>query len=166
MIQVYTGDGKGKTTAAVGLAIRASAHFKVLFVQFIKNGNSAEVQVLKKLSNIDFKAFGSGEWIVGDRDKSKETKNSHRALKYIGDNLADYGVIVMDEAITAVNLGVINEDDIINLLNKIPEDKEVILTGRGATGGLIEMADLVTEMKKIKHYYEDKGIEARKGIEL
>ncbi|MDO8507963.1 MAG: cob(I)yrinic acid a,c-diamide adenosyltransferase [bacterium] len=165
MIQIYTGEGKGKTTASVGLAARASKHCKVLFIQLIKSGDSSEVSVLQNTPNIEYKAFGSGEWILEDTDKSKEAKNCQNALKYVRGNLKNYDVVVIDEAITAVDLGLLDESDILSILAEIPDDKEVVLTGRGATEKLIERADLVSEMKKIKHYY-DKGVEARKGIEL
>ena len=165
MIQIYTGEGKGKTTASVGLAVRASKHCKVLFVQFIKKGNSSEMSVFQSTPNIGCRAFGSGEWVLKDTDIDKEAKNCQKALDYVRSNLKNHDVIIMDEVITAVDLGVVDEGEILKLLNKIPDNKEVILTGRGATEKLIEMADLVTEMKKIKHYY-DKGIKARKGIEL
>lgn len=165
MIHIYTGDGKGKTTASVGLAVRAAKHMKVLFIQFIKNGSSSEVSTLQNIKNIDFKAFGGGEWILKDTDRHKELKNSQEALKYVIDNLKNYDVIVMDEAITAVWLGVIEEGEVIKFLDKVPKDKEVILTGRGLTEKLADRADLVTEMKKIKHYY-DKGTKARDGIEI
>lgn len=165
MIQIYTGDGKGKTTASVGLAVRASKHYKVLFVQFIKKGDSSEVFVLQGIPNVDFKAFGSGDWILEVTDRSKEAQNCQKALRYIKNNIQNYDVIVMDEAVTAVWLGVVSEDEILKVLNEIPGNKEVILTGRGITKKLAEKADIVTEMKKIKHYY-DKGVKARKGIEL
>lgn len=165
MIQIYTGEGKGKTSASVGLAIRASKYYKVLFVQFIKKGDSSEVLGLKSIPNIDFKAFGSGEWVLEDTDRGKEAKNIRKALMYVKNNLKNYDVIVMDEAITVVDLDIVSENDILEILNEIPDSKEVILTGRGATRKLIEKADLVTEMSKIKHYY-DKGVKARKGIEL
>ncbi len=165
MIQIYTGEGKGKTTASIGLAVRASKHFKVLFTQFIKNGESSEIGVLKSLPSIDAKSFGNGDWILPDSDKSIEKKNAHSAVKYVRGNFAGYDVIILDEAVTAVDLGLISEDEILELLSEISENKEIIMTGRGATKKMIERADLVTEMKKIKHYYE-KGVKARKGIEL
>ncbi len=165
MIQIYTGDGKGKTTAAVGLAVRASAHCKVLFAQFIKNGDSSEVEILKTIPNIDYRAFGQGNWILKDEEKTKERKNVSRGFEYLRANCKKYKVIIMDEAVTAVSLGIINDNKLINLAKEIGKDREVIMTGRGATESMIEKADLVTEMKKVKHYY-DKGANARKGIEL
>ncbi len=165
MIQIYTGDGKGKTTCAVGLAVRASAHYRVLFTQFIKKGDSSEVDVLEKMSNIDFMSFGQGNWIIKNGDKKKEKKNINKGYDYLRENYDNYDVVIMDEAVTAVGLGIIKDTEIMALAREIGKDKEIILTGRGATKSMIEKADLVTEMKKIKHYY-DKGVSARKGIEL
>lgn len=165
MIHIYTGEGKGKTTAAVGLSIRASKHFKVLFVQLIKDGSSSEIEALKENKNIETKSFGSGSWILSDNDRVAEKKGAGEAIEYIAKNCGKYDVIVMDEAITAVDLGVISEQSILKLLDLIPKGKEVVMTGRGATKKMIERADLVTEMRKIKHYYE-KGVKARRGIEL
>lgn len=165
MIQIYTGEGKGKTTASVGLAVRASKHYKVLFIQFIKSGDSSEVSVLQNTPNIEYKAFGDGQWVFEDSDKAKERKNCQTAFKYVRSNLKNYDVVVMDEAITAVDLGLISEEEVIRFVEEVPQEKEIILTGRGATEKIAEKADLVTEMRKIKHYY-DKGVQARKGIEL
>lgn len=164
MIQIYTGDGKGKTTASIGLAVRASAHYKVLFVQFIKKGDSSEIEVLNKLENIDARGLGGGKWVFSDKNKGKERGKAKEGIEYILKNHEKYQVVVMDEAITAVDLGIIKESELIDLLGKIDKDQEIILTGRGATKTLIEKADLVTEIKKIKHYY-DNGVKARKGIE-
>lgn len=165
MIQIYTGEGKGKTTASVGLSIRASKHFKVLFIQFIKDGSSSEIGGLEGNKNIETKSFGSGSWILSENDRNKEKQRAKEAIKYIAKNYDKYDVIVMDEVVTAVDLGVISEQDVLKMLDLIPKDKEVVMTGRGATKRLIEKADLVTEMKNIKHYYSN-GIKARKGIEL
>lgn len=165
MIQIYTGEGKGKTTASVGFAVRASKHFKVLFVQLIKDGSSSEISTLKNNKKIEVKSFGSGSWILSDDDRDAEKEKASEGLKYITENADKYDVIIADEAITAVDLGVIREEDILKMLDEVSIDKEIVMTGRGATKKLIEKADLVTEMKKIKHYY-DKGVKARKGIEL
>lgn len=163
MIHIYTGDGKGKTTAGVGLAIRAAgAGYKVLFVQFLKDGTSSEVSILKDAKNIYYKAFGSGQFINGVNPIQKS--KSEEGLSYIRTNAKDYDVIVMDEIITVINENLINEGDLLATIKEIQEGKELILTGRGATEGLIKIADLVTEVKKVKHYF-DNGIKSRKGIE-
>lgn len=163
MIHIYTGDGKGKTTAGVGLAIRsAAAGYKVLFVQFLKDGSSSEVKILKDAKNIYYKAFGNGDFVTGKHDV-QESK-VREGLSYIRTNADNYDVIVIDEAITAVNTGLINESDLLSTVQQVQSGHEIILTGRGATDNLLKAADLVTEMKKIKHYH-DQGQESRKGIE-
>ena len=164
MIQIYTGDGKGKTTAAVGLAARASKHYKVLFLQVIKDGSSSEIGILKKLENITVKNFGNGTWIFKESDREKEKAKVLKAIDFAEKSYSDFQVIIIDEIVTAVNLKIIPENAVLDLLNKVPENVEVVLTGRGATKDLIERADMVTEMKDIKHYYK-KGVKARKGIE-
>lgn len=163
MIHIYTGDGKGKTTAGVGLAIRAAASgYKVLYVQFLKDGASSEVNILKDANNIFFASFGTGAFVI-KHDAIQEQKVLE-GLSYVRTNAKDYDVIVMDEAITAISVGVISEEELLQTLGKIQVDKEVILTGFGASENMIKIADLVTEMKKIKHYF-DLGHKSRRGIE-
>lgn len=162
MIQVYTGDGKGKTTAAIGLAIRAAAHQKVLLVQLLKDGTSSEVGKLKELSNVTYQAFGTGKF-VSEFDAEQEAK-AREGLAYVMANAPSYPLIIIDEAVTAVSLGLILEKELLSLVQAVAEGREIILTGRGATENLIKEADLVTEMKALKHYF-DSGVEARQGIE-
>ncbi len=164
MIQIYTGDGKGKTTAAVGLAARASKYYEVLFLQVIKDGSSSEIESLKKIGKITARNFGNGTWIFKESDREKEKAKVLEAIDFAEKSYSDFQVIIIDELVTAVNLKIIPENAVLDLLNKVPENVEVVLTGRGATKDLIERADLVTEMKEIKHYYK-KGVKARKGIE-
>lgn len=164
MIQIYTGDGKGKTTAAIGLAVRAQASLQVLFVQFLKDGQSSEIEGLKKLPNIDIEIFGNGTWVDGSRNEGQEDLVI-RGFELLSQKSKDYDVVIADELITASNFGIIPEKDILLFIKGTSEKKEYILTGRGATKKMIAAADLVTEMRKIKHYYEN-GLAARKGIEL
>lgn len=165
MIHIYTGSGKGKTTASLGLVLRASASKKALFTQFIKDGKSSEVEVLRKLANVDYKAFGEGRRIFPDKPNLTEKENIKKGLDYIKVNAKKFQMIVMDEIITAVNLKLITEKDLLDCLDHLPKEAEIILTGHSATKKLITRADLVTEMKMVKHYY-DKGIKAREGIEF
>lgn len=165
MIQIYTGNGKGKTTASIGLAVRASSIFKVLFVQLIKDGKSSEIEVLKKLPNITVVAFGSGERIFPEKENREEKDLIRTGIEYIKENQKDFEVLIVDEAVTAVFLGLFPENELINLVKEIGEKKEIILTGHNASKKLIEAADLVTQTKKVKHYY-DNGQAARKGIEF
>lgn len=163
MIHIYTGDGKGKTTAGVGLAIRAAASgYKVLFAQFLKDGSSSEVEILKDAQGIYYKAFGNGEFVT-QKHLVQESK-SREGLSYVRTNAKNYDLLVLDESITAVDAGIISEKELLDTLKEIKTGKEVILTGRGATETLISEADLVTEMRNVKHYFE-KGVEQRKGIE-
>lgn len=164
MIQIYTGDGKGKTTAAVGLAVRAQASLRVLFVQFLKDGQSSEIEGLAKLPNVDIEIFGNGSWIEGSVNKEQEELVT-RGFDLLAQKSKNYDVVIADEVITASSFGLITEDDVLRFIKGAPDDKEFILTGRGATRRMIAGADLVTEMKKIKHYF-DNGLTARKGIEL
>lgn len=165
MIQVYTGEGKGKTTAAIGLAVRASCEFKVLFLQVLKDGTSSEMQGLAKIKKIKTKSFGLGKRIYPDKKNKKEKENTEKAIGYIKKNHEKYDVIILDEGITAVNLKIITEEKVLDFMRNFPKEKELILTGRGATKKIIDASDLVTEMKPLKHYY-DVGQKARKGIEL
>jgi cob(I)alamin adenosyltransferase len=164
VIHIYTGNGKGKTTAAVGLAVRAQATMKVLFVQFLKDGTSSEIEGLKKLPNVDIEIFGNGSWIKGSVN-NEQIELVCRGFDLLAQKSNDYDLVIADELITSYKLKIIKESDILKLIRSIPDKKEMALTGRGATKRMIKAADLVTEMRKIKHYHE-KGILARKGIEL
>jgi len=179
MLHVYTGDGKGKTTAAMGLALRASgAGMKILIVQFDKcpddYNHYMERKILMRMDNIVFIATGINRMLnngtfrfgiePGDSDEAK--RGLMEAKKSIENG--NYGMVILDEAITALSYGLISESDlrsIIDLWKQCGKKSELILTGRGATEWLINEADLVTEMKKIKHYF-DKGVKARIGIEF
>ncbi len=168
-IQLYTGNGKGKTTAALGLALRAAgAGLKVLILQFMKGQKYRELEALKKFSGtITVEQLGSGSFCrVGD-----DTYKEHQALARKGYGRAiealksrEYGVVILDEIVTALHFGLISEDELFTLLDKKPLGVEIVLTGRGATEKLIERCDLATEMREIRHYYND-GVPARKGIE-
>lgn len=164
MVHIYTGEGKGKTTAAIGLAVRASAHHKVLYVQFLKDGSSSEMDGLKMIPNIDIEVFGNGTWITGSINKEQEDL-VQRGFDLLAQKSNEYDVVIADELITAASYKIISGDDIVKFIKAAPDEKEIILTGHDATKKMIDVADLVTEMKCIKHYYNN-GIEARKGIEL
>ncbi len=166
-IQVYTGDGKGKTTAAVGLTIRAiGAGFKVAFIQFFKPGTSSEVKILKSFApQIYYKNFGRRSFIIGEikpEFKDLILKGWSEVKNLV--NSKDYNIIVLDEIIYALNWGIIDLKEFLEVLKNKPKEVEIVITGRNAPQELIEMANLVTEMKKIKHYI-DEGVFARKGIE-
>lgn len=164
-IQVYTGDGKGKTSAAVGLTIRAvGAGLKVAFFQFLKGGFSSEVKVLKALSSVWYQNYGFSEIPVKVTSELKEIlKKGWEDFKRLLFS-REYNIIVLDELTYVLNWKVIDTEEWIRVLKQKPKEVELIITGRDAPKELIEIADLVTEMKNIKHYYE-KGVQARKGIE-
>ncbi len=167
-IHIYTGEGKGKTTAALGLCVRAlGAGFRVLFVQFIKDGSSSEFEILKKLPGFSFKPAGLGRFIKkggpaqDDLDAAKE--GFETARKALASD--DFDLIVLDEILCAVAAGLVSEEALLDALQARSPKAEVALTGRGATPKLIEAAGLATEMKCLKHYFKA-GRKALKGIEL
>jgi cob(I)alamin adenosyltransferase len=169
MIQIYTGNGKGKTTAAIGQAVRAAGNgMKTFFAMFMKNYSYSELKSLEKLSEfIVIKQFANDEFVLEKKlpsDKLKiEVKN---ALAECEEKMksGEFDIIVLDEAIVSIYFQILDLEDLIDLLKKKPENIEIILTGRYCPQELIELADLVTEMKEVKHYYQ-KGILARKGFE-
>ena len=166
-IQIYTGNGKGKTTAAIGLAIRAAGHNKHCFIgQFMKGREYGEIKTLRKIPQIEIEQFGISKCITKEEVTEEYKKKSKKALqKCVSKMLSGkYEIIVLDEINVAVWFGLITEKDVLDLIEKKPENVELILTGRYAPESIIEKADLVTEMKNIKHYY-DKGVNARDGIE-
>ena len=165
-IQVYTGNGKGKTTAAIGLAVRAlGAGYKVLFAQFVKGQYYSEHKTLRKLENLTIKQFGREGFIhskPAQEDIDEAKKGYDFILKAFTENT--YDVVILDEANIAVFFNLFSEEELLDLMDKKPENTELIITGRYATDRVMEKADLVSEMKEIKHYYQ-KDILARTGIE-
>ena len=167
LVQIYTGNGKGKTTAALGLALRASGRgLNVLFLQFMKpDAGYGEQMACSKIDNITMVPMGLDHF-VSNHPKQEDIDAAHEALakaeQLIG--TGDYDVAVLDEGMNAVRLGLITSQELIESLKRRPKHVEIILTGRGMTPDLEEYADLITEMKLIKHPM-DKGIDARKGIE-
>ena len=165
--QVYTGNGKGKTTAAIGLAIRAAgAGLKVYIAQFIKMGDYSEIKALKRLSDsITVEQFGLGRFTKG-KPTPEDIEAAQEGLKKVRSimNSDEYNIIIMEEANVAVMLGLFAVQDLLKIIINKPDDKELVITGRGASPRIIESADLVTEMKDIKHYYQI-GVRARLGIE-
>lgn len=168
-IQVYTGDGKGKTTAALGLALRAAGYkHKVYIGQFLKGQKYGELLSAKKLSPyITIEQFGRKGFIHVTKDPDEEDiKRAKRGLKKCLEAMLSrkYRIIILDEINVAVDLNLITEEEVHEFLDKRPEDVEIILTGRYAPPSFLKRADLVTEMKEKKHYYK-KGVKAREGIE-
>ena len=166
-IQVYTGNGKGKTTAALGLAIRAAgAGLKVFIAQFIKMGEYSEIKALKRFDDlITVEQYGTGRFIKG-KPSAPAIEAAHKGLERIKAVFASdkHNVVIMEEANVASKLELISVEDILQIMVEKPKDVELVITGRGADSRIIDKADLVTEMKEIKHYFQ-KGVKARIGIE-
>ena len=166
-VQVYTGNGKGKTTAALGLSLRAAgAGLNVYIAQFIKMGDYSELKALEKFSGqITIEQFGLGHFIKGDPSPA-DIEAAQKGLKKVKTALAEgiHQVVIMEEANVAASLGLIPLDDLIDIIRTKPDNVELVITGRSAHKKIIDLADLVTEMKEIKHYYQN-GVPARKGIE-
>jgi len=167
MIHIYTGNGKGKTTAALGLGLRATgANKKVLLIQFLKDGQSSEIKGIKKLSNFDTKDFGRKGFLNKNKLTKKDFDLAEQGFNFAKKAIQSkkYNLIILDEINVVIDLGLLKIEEVIDLIKKAPLKTEFILTGRNASKKLIQLADLVTEMKEIKHYYI-KRVKARKGIE-
>jgi cob(I)alamin adenosyltransferase len=168
MVQVYTGNGKGKTSAAFGLALRAIGRgLKVYIIQFIKGGfDYGELYIADKLPNLKLKAFGRGKFVTEKPPAKEDVKLAEEALKLAEETVkgGEYDIVILDEINVALNLKLIKTEKVIELIKKKPKHVELILTGRYAPDEIIEAADLVTEMREVKHPY-NKGFQARKGIE-
>ena len=166
MIQVYTGNGKGKTTAALGMALRASgAGLRVFIAQFIKGKNYSELAALKKIKNIKVEQFGRGCFIkktAHAKDIAAAKKGLLKVRKIISKET--YDMVILDEINIALKLNLLELKEVISLIKKAPKKPELVLTGRYAHPKIIKLADLVSQIKEIKHYYK-KGVKVRKGIE-
>ena len=167
-VQVYTGDGKGKTTAAVGLAMRAAAAgLRVYFCQFMKYGPTGELDAFRLFGDrIVAEQFGTGGELSAP-DPEDDAQAARRGLAAAREAVLGgaFDVVVLDEANVADSLGYFEPDALVDLALERPETVELVVTGRGASGTLMAVADLVTEMREVKHYYEE-GVIARRGIEF
>jgi cob(I)alamin adenosyltransferase len=166
-VQVYTGNGKGKTTAALGLALRAAgAGLRVFFAQFLKRGEYSEIISLRRFGDtVTVRQYGRPEFVTGvpgEADIAAARRGYAEAREALVSG--EYDVVILDEANVAVRLGLIPVGDMLELLDARPPEVELALTGRDADPRIIERADLVTEMREVKHYYQQ-GIQSRKGIE-
>jgi cob(I)alamin adenosyltransferase len=167
-IQVYTGEGKGKTTAALGLALRAAgAGLRVFIAQFIKKKICSEHKAFERFGDlVTISQFGTG-FIRGQRRSESEVSSAQRGLTEVTRLIAsgEYDIVILDEINVAMQTGLISIGSVLKLLDEKPSQVEIVLTGRHADKRIIRRADLVTEMKEIKHYMK-KGVNARKGIEM
>ena len=167
LIQVYTGDGKGKTTAALGLALRAAGrNMKVLIVQFMKKWDYGELHSVKLIPNITLETFGTKEFIYKGKAKKIDYEEAEKAFSFgvEGTQSGNYDIVIFDELNMALYYELLDLNEVIEKLKGKSDNVEVVITGRKAPEEIIEIADLVTEMKEVKHPYQ-KGIEARRGIE-
>lgn len=170
LIHIYCGDGKGKTSAAVGLALRAAgAGMKVLFVQFLKDGSSPEMEMLRQSQLIETDCCSSIHKFVfqmsGEERRQAEAEYSRLLENSLRRCNEGYGLLVLDEVIPACNMGIVPEATLAAFLRSKPSGLEVVLTGREPSPVLLDLADYATEMKKYKHPY-DQGVPARRGIEF
>jgi cob(I)alamin adenosyltransferase len=168
LVQVYTGNGKGKSSASFGLALRAVGRgLKVYIVQFIKGGfDYGELYVVDKLPGLTLRAFGTGRFISEKRPEKVDVDLAKQAFETARDAVMkeEADIVVMDEINVALNLKLISVGEVLELISKKPDHVELVLTGRNAPREIIQAADLVTEMIEIKHPYSS-GLKARKGIE-
>lgn len=169
MIRVYTGDGQGKTTAALGLGLRAHGMgLKVYIVQFLKGGRGCcgECEAVKRIPDFDIIRFGRAGFVEKGKttreDKNLAQQGLEQAKKIVASG--KYDVVILDEINVALDFKLIGLEDVLNLIKATPKKIELVLTGRTAHPEVVKVAHLVTEMKEIKHYYK-KGVKARRGIE-
>ncbi len=165
-IHLYTGNGKGKTTAALGLALRAAGAGKKVFIaQFVKGMHYSELTALKRIPEIEIKQYGL-DCFIENKPTPKDIEAAQKGLSEVKTIVKNKPIdmLVLDEVCIALHYQLFDVKEIIDLLKNKPANMEVVLTGRYAPRELYEFADLITEMNEIKHYYQ-RGIEARKGIE-
>jgi len=170
MIHVYTGTGKGKTTAALGCALRAVGHnMRVCVIQFMKgNIDYGELESARRLDpNLVIHQMGRETFVSKDNPDPVDREWAEKGFKLAAETVmsGNYDVVVLDEICCALDFSLISLGEVLDLIRQKPASLELILTGRGAPGEIIEAADLVTEMKEVKHYYRQ-GITSRIGIEL
>jgi len=168
LVQVYTGNGKGKSSAAFGLALRAIGRgLKVYIIQFIKGGfDYGELYIVDKLPNLTLKAFGRGKFVTEKPPGKADVEPAEEAFALAEGVVksGEYDIVILDEINVALNLKLIQIEKVLELIKNKPKHVELVLTGRYAPNEIIEAADLVTEMKEVKHPF-NKGFQARKGIE-
>jgi cob(I)alamin adenosyltransferase len=168
MVQVYTGNGKGKTTAALGLALRALGHgMKVYMIQFMKGDPGyGELRTARGLSGFTIRQCGRSDFVNRDHPDEEDVALARQGLAHAREIVASgrYDLVILDEINVAMDFHLIPTESVLDLIRSKPRGVELVLTGRGAPKRVIEAADLVTEMREIKHYYQ-RGKTARDGIE-
>lgn len=172
LVHIYTGNGKGKTTAAIGLGIRACGNgLKVLMVQFLKGSQTGELAILKKLEP-NFKVCRNNEikgffWNMSQEQKDKLNEFTDQTFNFVLETTSaeEWDMLILDEVMGSISNGLISVQDIVNFIKNKPNKLEVVLTGRNAPQELIEIANYVSEINPIKHPFST-GIKGRKGIEF
>ena len=167
IVQVYTGNGKGKTTAALGLAFRAAGRdMKILIVQFMKKWDYGELHSVKLIPNITLKTFGTKDFVYKGKAKKIDYEEAEKAFicGMEGVQSGEYQMVIFDELNMAIYYDLLDIKRVIKKIKEKPKNVEIVITGRKAPAEIIDIADLVTEMKEIKHPFQ-KGIQARIGIE-
>ena len=167
--QVYTGNGKGKSTAAIGQAVRAAGYgLKTYIAQFMKEYPYSELKSLEQLKEwITIEQFAGDDFVIRKELPNKiEMDQARRGLEAAKAKMlkGKYDIIILDEILVSIHFGLFNDEEVMTFMKLKPENVELILTGRYCPDKILEAADLVTEMKNIKHYYQE-GVVARKGIE-
>ena len=168
LVQVYTGNGKGKTTAAIGAGVRAVGHgWKVAMIQFMKGREYGELKAIRNLEGFLIEQHGRDEFVDPKNPEKIDVelagKGWRRAMELAESGEVD--LLILDEINVALSFGLIPVDEVIRFIKERPERLNLILTGRYAPDEIIEIADTVTEMKEVKHHY-NQGVKARKGIEF
>lgn len=166
-VQVYTGDGKGKTTSALGLALRAWGHRMRTYIgQFMKGQSYGELEALREHPFITIEQYGDVRCIRREEVAPEHVAQARRGLERAREAMLSghYDIVVLDEVNVAIWFGLLTVEEVLAFLDQRPQTVEVVLTGRRAPPELLERADLVTEMRQVKHYYE-RGVLAREGIE-
>ena len=170
MLHIYCGDGKGKTTCAFGLALRAAGRGrKVVIAQFLKSGDSGEREAIARVPGVTLLEVPEQvkfTFMMNDQEKAEASARMKETLKRLSGlvKAGDCGLVVLEECCAAVSTGLLPLADVLAFLDSAPEDLEIVITGRDPDPALVERADYITEMKKIRHPF-DKGVAARKGIE-
>ncbi|MEO0225439.1 MAG: cob(I)yrinic acid a,c-diamide adenosyltransferase [candidate division WOR-3 bacterium] len=168
LVQIYTGNGKGKTTAALGQGLRAIGHgLKVIMIQFMKGKiDYGELKAVRKLKNFKIEQYGLPTFVDRDRPSAKDLALAQKGFQRASEVIISgkYDIIILDEINVAIDYGLIKLSEVLNLIKQKPKGVELILTGRYAPAELLDVADLVSEILEVKHYFQ-KGLKPRKGIE-
>ena len=170
-IQIYTGNGKGKTTAAMGLAFRAAGDgMEVKVVQFLKSWKTGELESAKRFDNLEILRFEKVKgftWELNEEELAQLKSEVRVGFDFVKGLVENRGcdILILDEVMGTLSNGLITEEQLIELIDKKPDDVELIMTGRNVPESIMQRANLVTEMKDLKHYFNE-GVPARRGIEF